>query len=304
MTSVVEKSGVEKIVFPKNLGESGIYPFMHIRINERQGQEKEGYVTSIFTYIPVGIFNNDGISYGNLEQGLVGASINAVLGAARGNGIVLTQEDLMAAAGAGAGAVQSFVGFDPTGGYNIGMTKKGVAANPAAVTAFESPEIRNFDINLKFITESADESKEVGKIINRIQEFMYPEKIGQYALQYPATFEVEFYAPVNGEIKRTPYMPLYAPAYCTGLQTTYNPSHASFHPDGAPVEVDVQLSFKEKDMLVREDIKRMMNEAGITHSDAKDETGVTLTETELTNLDAKLAEETAAANQGTTPTSN
>lgn len=301
MTSVVEKSGVEKIVFPKNLGESGIYPFMHIRINERQGQEKEGYVTSIFTYIPVGIFNNDGISYGNLEQGLVGASINAVLGAARGNGIVLTQEDLMAAAGAGAGAVQSFVGFDPTGGYNIGMTKKGVAANPAAVTAFESPEIRNFDINLKFITESAEESKEVGKIINRIQEFMYPEKIGQYALQYPATFEVEFYAPVNGEIKRTPYMPLYAPAYCTGLQTTYNPSHASFHPDGAPVEVDVQLSFKEKDMLVREDIKRMMNEAGITHSDAEDETGVTLTETELTELDSELANQQNDANIGQTP---
>ena len=44
MTSVVEKSGVEKIVFPKNLGESGIYPFMHIRINERQGQEKEGWL--------------------------------------------------------------------------------------------------------------------------------------------------------------------------------------------------------------------------------------------------------------------
>ena len=264
-------SGTEQLKFPPDIGQGGIYPFMNIKINERQGSADEGFITNIFTYIPIGIFNNDGISYNNLERGLIGSGLEALTS---GN-FALTQEDVMAAAGEITSQVASYTGFDPTAGYNTAVAKAGIALNPSAVTTFESTEIRQFDINLKFITNSAEESATVSTIINRIREFMYPEQIGSFALQYPATFEIRFFAPVNGQIKETPYMPVYMPAYCTGLQTTYNASHATFHPDGAPVEVDCQLSFRETEQLTREKLTAMMNDRGIPISAALDEKGTT-----------------------------
>lgn len=260
MTSVVEKSGVEKIVFPKNLGESGIYPFMHIRINERQGQEKEGYVTSIFTYIPVGIFNNDGISYGTLERGMTGQIIETLKGS---NEKGLTAEDMEAAFSRVAGEVGGFVGFDITGGYNAAVAERGVAVNPSAVITLDSPEIRQFDIQLKFVAESKKESQQVSKFLRRIQEFMYPEQVGKFALQYPALFEIKFMVPVNGQYIESPFMPLYQKAYCTGMQNTYNSGHSSFHADGSPVEIDCQLSFREHKSLTREDIKERFATVGM-----------------------------------------
>jgi len=263
------KTANERLVYPSNLGEDGMYPFMKIMINERALKGDEGFTTTIYTYIPIGIFQNDGISYGTLERGLTGQVMETILG---NNNYALTREDLIAAASRGTSYVGDFVGFDVTGGYNVAVAKQGIAMNPSAVVTFDTTEIRQFDINLKFISETKEESAEIGKIINRIQNFMYPEKIGKFALQYPATFFIEFYAPdENLDITRTPLMPIYAPAYCTGLQTTYNPSHSSFHPDGTPVEVDVQLSFRETRALVREDLHELYKDAGISISDAPNE---------------------------------
>ncbi len=270
-------NGNETLKYPLNIGENGMYPFMHIKINERYLKPDEGFVTDIYTYIPIGIFQNDGMSYGNLERGLIGAGIDALSNGA----FSVTAEDLLAASGQFTSSLTNFTGVDLTGGYNAGVAKAGVAMNPSAVTTFESAEVRTFDINLKFITNSAKESQVVGKIINRIREFMYPEKIGSFALQYPATFEIKFYAgtsadPENAKetiIKETPYMPVFMPAYCTGLQTTYNASHSSFHPDGAPVEVDCQLSFRETHQLTREELNERMKERGISTSLAEDEKG-------------------------------
>lgn len=244
------------------------YPYMNIKINERQGNADEGFITDIYTYIPVGIFNNDGISYNNLERGLIGSGIEAL----SQQGVALSQEDIMAAAGEFTSQASAYIGFDISGGYSAGVAKAGVALNPQSVTTFESTEVRAFDINMKFITNSSEESQVVAKIINRIREFMYPEQIGTFALQYPATFEIKFYMPGDSG-KPNPFMPLYMPAYCTGLQTTYNPSHASFHPDGAPVEVDCQLSFREAEQLTREKLNKLMTENGMNISGAEDEKG-------------------------------
>tara|TARA_B100001093_G_scaffold93186_1_gene85426 strand:- start:2434 stop:3333 length:900 start_codon:yes stop_codon:yes gene_type:complete len=267
-TSKTLSAGNEILKYPLDIGGTN-YPFMHIKINERQGKADEGFVTDIFTYIPIGIFQNDGMSYGNLERGLIGSGIEALTSGS----FTVTGEDLMAAAGQFTSSLQNFTGVDMTGGYNAGVAKAGVAMNPSAVTTFESSEIRTFDINLKFITESKEESQRVKTIINRIREFMYPEKVGTFALQYPATFEIRFYAPVNGQMAETTHMPVFMPAYCTGLQTTYNASHSSFHPDGAPVEVDCQLSFRETHQLTREELNARMSERGISTSDALDEEG-------------------------------
>ena len=285
--------GNEVLKYPPEINASK-YPFMNIKINERQGASDEGFVTDIYTYIPIGIFNNDGVSYNNLERGLIGSGIEAL----SQQGVSLTQEDIMAAAGEFTSQASAYIGMDISGGYSAGVAKAGIALNPSAVTTFESTEIRQFDINLKFITNSNDESKVVAKIINRIREFMYPEQIGTFSLQYPATFEIKFYSP--GSSLPNPFMPIYMPAYCTGLQTTYNPSHASFHPDGAPVEVDCQLSFRESEQLTREKLNILMEENGVEISGAENESGTTELSVEQQETLDKLKEQGRTTGTGVT----
>ena len=152
-------NGNETLKYPLNIGENGMYPFMHIKINERYLKPDEGFVTDIYTYIPIGIFQNDGMSYGNLERGLIGAGIDALSNGA----FSVTAEDLLAASGQFTSSLTNFTGVDLTGGYNAGVAKAGVAMNPSAVTTFESAEVRTFDINLKFICRGAVKIKETAK---------------------------------------------------------------------------------------------------------------------------------------------
>jgi len=254
-------SGTETIVYPEDLrDETNPKPYMQITIHERHGEDKSGFTTNLYTYIPAGVFNNDGISYGTLERGMTGQIIESLKGTDRSK---LTAEDIEAAFSRVAGEVGGAIGFDITGGYNAAVAERGVAVNPSAVITLDSSEVRQFDMTLKFIAESKKESEQVSKIIRRIQEFMYPEQIGKFALQYPALFEVKFMVPVGGTYIESPFMPLYEKAYCTGMQTTYNSGHSSFHADGSPVEIDCQLSFREHRNLTREDIKARMALVGV-----------------------------------------
>ena len=288
VTPVEEKesthSGTETIVYPEDIrDEKSQKPYMQITIHERHGADKSGFTTNLYTYIPAGVFNNDGVSYGTLERGITGQIFEQLKGNLEGQG--LTTEDVEAAFSRVAGEVGGFLGgIDITGGYNAAVAERGVAVNPSAVITLDSSEVRQFDLQLKFVAESKKESETVSKIIRRIQEFMYPEKIGKFAVQYPALFEVKFMVPVNGTYIESPFMPFYEKAYCTGMQTTYNSGHSSFHADGSPVEVDCQLSFREHKNLTREDIKRRYAQIGVDDLGSQfDELGTT---------DAEKAKET------------
>ena len=268
-------SGTETIVYPEDIrDETSQKPYMQITIHERHGADKSGFTTNLYTYIPAGVFNNDGVSYGTLERGMTGQIFEQLKGNLEGQG--LTTEDVEAAFSRVVGEVGGAIGFDITGGYNAAVAERGVAVNPSAVITLDSSEVRQFDLTLKFVAESKKESETVSKIIRRIQEFMYPEKIGKFAVQYPALFEIKFMVPVNGTYIESPFMPFYEKAYCTGMQTTYNSGHSSFHADGSPVEVDCQLSFREHKNLTREDIKARYAQIGVDDLGSQfDELGTT-----------------------------
>ena len=49
-------------------------------------------------------------------------------------------------------------------------------------------------------------------------------------------------------------MPVIMPCYLTQLETTYNPTGNTFHRDGAPVELDMNIQLTETKTLVRQDL--------------------------------------------------
>lgn len=246
--------------FPSDLGkyaEQG-HAHMRIEIEERQGDTTiRPYC--LHTYMPIGIAVGDSQSYTNLDKGIAGKGFDIIaekMGLKTGNGQAFTQQDLIvggaATVGQFASDIDSLTGgmFNAETGRRVGLLEAGVALNPNTVMTYEGPTVRTFSFNFKFIAESAEESETAKEIINVFRNYMYPERVGVLALQYPALFHIKFYA---GEEENL-HMPIIMPCYLTSLETTYNPTGNTFHRDGAPVELDMSIQLTETKTLVRQDL--------------------------------------------------
>ena len=246
--------------FPNDLGkyvEQG-HAHMRIEVEERQGDTTiRPYC--IHTYMPIGVAVGDSQSYTNLDKGISGKGFDIIaekMGLKTGNGQSFTQQDLIvggaATVGAFASDLDSLTGgmFNAETGRRVGLLEAGVALNPNTVMTYEGPSVRTFSFNFKFVAESAEESETAKEIINVFRNYMYPERVGVLALQYPALFHLSFY---NGE-EQNLHMPVIMPCYLTQLETTYNPTGNTFHRDGAPVELDMNIQLTETKTLVRQDL--------------------------------------------------
>ena len=248
----------EKILrFPDELGRyvSEGHAHMSIEVEERYG---DSTITpyNIHTYMPIGISVGDGQNYTNLDLGITGQGIKVLAEKFTGGSGTFTQQDLAIGGaetiGKFSSELDSLTGgfFNVDEGRRLGLLSKGLALNPNTLITYEGPTVRTFSFSFKFISESAKESETAKEIINVFRNYMYPDRVGVLALQYPAIFHLKFY---NGKEKNL-HMPIIKPCYLTNLNTTYNPTGNTFHRDGAPVELDMELTFTETKTLVREDL--------------------------------------------------
>ena len=84
-------------------------------------------------------------------------------------------------------------------------------------------------------------------------------------LVYPPYWEITFWKGVSDEdgepdLVTNDYMPRLKLCNLTGLNTTFNSSGNFFHKGGAPIEVDISLSFTESMALTREDLYNVNND--------------------------------------------
>ena len=270
----------EKILrFPDELGryvDEG-HAHMRITVEERDNSSESGTIRPycIHTYMPIGISVGDGQNYTNLDLGISGQGAKLLLDRVTGgsSSSTFSQQDLLIGGAATIGQFSSDLDNLTGGFFNIdekrrlGLLESGVALNPNTLITYEGPTVRTFSFSFKFISESAKESEIAKQIINVFRNYMYPDRVGVLALQYPAIFHLKFY---NGKEENL-HMPIIKPCYLTNLNTTYNPTGNTFHRDGAPVELDMELTFTETKSLVREDLyeddypgndpeKRLINE--------------------------------------------
>ncbi len=132
---------------------------------------------------------------------------------------------------------------------------------------------RSFSFNYKFQPTSHDETNIVKEIIRTFRRNAVPElsqdKLTNY---YPSQFEIEFVTPHINEVGgysgvkkgnksktgsyTNPYMPRLKPMVCTGCNVTYGSGGGSFSSfkDGAPVEIDLELSFTETEKVYMDDV--------------------------------------------------
>ena len=144
----------------------------------------------------------------------------------------------------------------------VGLAAR-VSVNPNLSTTFEGVVVRQFVFNFKFLPKSPEESAEVKKIVKMFRLNAYPEEIFgagvPIGFKYPNLFKIRLLSGREGQFRNvgTPIKL----SYLQSVNTTYNPGQQTFHPDGSPVEVDMNLTFFEYKTQSRQDVEAEDNDA-------------------------------------------
>ena len=249
------KDSAEILRFPSTLASEAEKGHNHVRfeIHELQnGTRINPYVLHMFS--PIGFAVTDAGNYGSLDRGAMGAGMDAVLqsiGIKSSEDTGLTGADMKALSAANVGMLSGIPGIDSIGrGARIAAMERGIAQNPHTYVTYEGHQLRSFSFDFKMISESQEEAVTVAQIVDVLRNYSMPESTGALSIQYPAHFEIEFY---SGETLNE-FMPKIMTCHLTSLATTYNSTSNIFHPDGSPVETDIQLQFQEIKTLTRQDL--------------------------------------------------
>jgi hypothetical protein len=222
---------------------------------------------SVTLYMPAGVSVNDNLSYDNADTGLGGMALNAAGSSANpGEFIDKVKENAkplaQTAVIAGLSRLSQEKGLG--GAAQQAQINAGVVANPHTQMLFKTPALRQFTYSFKMIPRSQAEAREIIKIVQFFRIAAYPELGGgggdtsgegtleMATFKFPDIFEITY---LNRGVENENMIAVMN-SYLTSVTVTYNTNSPTFHKDGMPAEVDLQLTFQESKALNRALIKK------------------------------------------------
>jgi hypothetical protein len=184
---------------------------------------------------------------GTLTEGVVDAAMN-------GN-ITFGQTPGSAALGEIAGAAAEKTGVFGQGITDALLFSAGYAQNPQVELLFRTIQNREFLFDFKFAPRNKAEADEVIKIIQTFRFFAAPEiptsGNGRYFIP-PSEFDIQFMVGSNPNTK----LPKIATCVLQGIDVNYGSAGQwTAFQDGMPVEIAMQLRFKEVEIMHKELIR-------------------------------------------------
>lgn len=237
-----------------------------------QIQVKKSPALEVFLQVPQGVAIGDIFSYGSMNLGQIGKIAQDTLSSAENiksfgdatklvNDVGTKLKDEYGKMQGGtlktaavfqvlnkAGMVPNALGAG-TAAESVMYNKRAVL-NPNQVSTFAGSNVRTFAFNFKLVASSAKESQDIKDLVLAIRTHAYPGG-SDIVLDYPSEFHINF---LTKDRQVNPYIPQIFPCYLMNVTTTYNSTANSFYEDGAPLEVDIALSFQETKALTRNDI--------------------------------------------------
>ena len=132
---------------------------------------------------------------------------------------------------------------------NLVNAGKGITLNPFKEVIFEAVDFRTFQFKYKFMPKSKNESNQVKKIINLFKFHMYPEmSTNKMFFINPSEFQIAY----RYQGADNPYLHRFAACVLTDMDITYGSEQFSSFSDGAPTEINMSLTFQEKETLTKE----------------------------------------------------
>lgn len=242
--------------------------------------------------LPSSIQFGDSISYGQADIGMTGGMI---VNAGRSQSVEAAVASVPKALEAinNNSSLKSAVGLlgSAVGGeYGTAISiASGTTLNKNLVTEFTGVGIRSFTFSFKLVSTSRLETETIRKMIHMFRSGAYPEG-DLLQLRYPTNWYINFKQ--NG--KDIEWIPKIFETFLTSVNTNYNASGSNmFHPDGSPVDTELQLSFIETRALLKSDITRLNDHPYRKGDFALSVNGVQseeIGEINQTDIDARMSE--------------
>lgn len=276
------------IIYPMDLDDEH-YMIYNVVERRRPSQKNEGttrIIRSIILPVPSNLGVEYAAGYSNESLGALGAMAQGSIGGAELKGALgdageaisnsfaaaknafkndtsdaVTKAAAIGAAGAavtgaigGAGLLGGALAAGGLGGVATGVVQnEGLAINPHMAVVFQGIDFRTHQFQYKFIAKNQMESDRLKLLINVMKKHMLPEYAfgtdrAGLAFKYPDEFTIEF----ADKIK--PYLFYIGTSVMTGLTINYNGEGVPtfYETTGAPVSIDITMSFQETRLLTRE----------------------------------------------------
>lgn len=219
---------------------------------------------TIYLPCPTGISFNDSGAYGTVDLGIIGTVVAGVaedvVGADSGfknkvgagvDSMVNQAKTLKAGQAATLGS--QFTPF----AEQLNLKTRSLS-NPNTNTNFTGNAIRSFSFNFKMLANSEAEAEAIRQIHSRFRYYTYASKQNQensFTLDYPPIWTIKFVDFETG--KENKFIPTIFSCYLTTVNSNFNAGQNIFFRDGAPLEVDISLTYQETRVLQREDVISM-----------------------------------------------
>lgn len=133
----------------------------------------------------------------------------------------------------------------------IGAAAK-VTLNPFKEVLFEAIDFRSFNFKYRFLPKNKEEAIAVNEIITRFKFHMHPEiSTNKLFFIYPSEFEISYFF----KNKENIYFHKIKPCVLESMDVSYGGDQFSSFVDGKPTEVNMSLTFRETEILTKQQIK-------------------------------------------------
>lgn len=186
-----------------------------------------------------------GVNYQNVDLGAIGGFLGNM-------GSATDSAEMGAYTMAEAARLPSVIpGVGSTPSNLLGVAAQ-VKTNPFREVLFESVDYRTFNFKYKFFPRSAAEGRNVKNIIDKFKFHMHPElSANKFFYIYPSEFEIRYM--FNG--KENENFNKISNCALVDMQVDYGGDRFSSFNDGAPTEIDLSLTFRELELMTKEQIK-------------------------------------------------
>ena len=235
----------------------------------------------IFFPCPANIAINDSATYNTVDLGTIGGVVGKALqGGDKSMGGIA--ESLMGQMGAAtenfktseiasAVAQKLILPENLKAGMNL---QSRTLLNPNTNTTFSGNAIRSFTFAFKMIAQSAEEAELIRKIHSKFRAFTYADSRSDaqsLLLAFPPTWTIRF---LDGNGNENKFIPKIFSCYLVSIESSFNSTTNMFHRDGAPLEVDISVSYQETRTLTRTDINDLEEGSLGSNRGIDPETGV------------------------------
>mgnify|MGYP003965883435 CR=1 FL=1 len=230
----------------------------------------EQHKQSIYLNMPESVAFSEGVQWQGSDLGVIGAALNGGLSGAIENGLL---SGVGATLGGGAGALANMIpgvsGIAApiigaalgSGGLQSGIESTfGVKANPYKEQTFQGVDFRSFDFTFTLRALNDSDVTMIRDIISAFRAHSKPNFEGDKGqsgvFEYPMEFRIEFLTIDNTNSYVTnKYLPEIKYCVCTGVNTNFAQQGWNSFEGGAPVDVSLQLTFQETEIITSDDVR-------------------------------------------------